>query len=367
MLNEKVRKFAKALCCGVALLLVAILILLGIIFIFTKVHNIQTVAPEASEISISAQNWKGFILLIIATAIATYFSFYFSDLEKKQIQKQHKRELTSAERKASELEKLNLATNQELIRAQCSIVSQERWKERAIKCNPEIEHLVFESFARDEADNFKKDFPELETLQACHNNYSVFVKALKAYHKLSDEAKTIVSLDIETLRQKLRDSLTDYINFARNYLTEADSRLEGTPEKLTEITKVINWFENLPVTVKNQIPTTLITSLMMKKANAEYQNALLNGYDGYVEIELELKDPSIFNKLLNWLAHKISNRWGKCKNWCKDWFKKKKNALFNYYTRPLEYEYQDEVLDEDEEEVSIEPTSDDTDENPNYI
>jgi len=355
MLNENVRKFAKVACWVLALFL-----LLGIIFILAETTSIKITATKNDGSTENFSWWLSvFVPLVVTSVVATLVSLYISTKEKKQIQKSHKKELTSTERKASELEKLNYATNKELIRAQTSIVSQERWKERAIKCNPEIEHLVLESFARDEVDNFQKNYPELETLQACHNNYSIFVKALNAYHRLSDDAKTIMGLNLETIRQKLRESLADYIDFARNYLKEADSNLEGTPENLEEITKVITWYENLPTPVKNQIPTTIITSLMMKKANAEYQNALLSNN---AETENEVKELSFFDKFLNWLTLKISNLWSKFKNWSKN----EKDSLFNYFTRPLEYEYQDEILEEDEEEVSIESTSDDTSENPDY-
>lgn len=355
MLNENVRKIAKIACWAVALFL-----LLGLIFVLAEISSIKITAVSNDG---STENFSWWILvfvpLVVTSVVATLVSFYISNKEKKQIQKSHKKELASAERKASELEKLNFATNQELVRVQTSIISQERWKERAIKCNPEIEHLVLESFARDEVDNFQKNYPELETLQACHNNYSVFVKALNAYHRLSDDAKTIMGLNIETIRQKLRESLADYIDFARSYLKEANSNLEGTPENLEEITKLIIWYENLPTPVKNQIPTTIITSLMMKKANAEYQHALLSND---VEAEYDVKEPSFFDKFLNWLTPKIRNLWSKFKTWCK----KKKDNFCNYFTRPLEYEYQDEILEEGKEEVSIEPTSDDTSENPDY-
>ncbi len=357
MLNEKVRKIAKVTC-----LAVVVFLLLGFISLLVESPTIKITATKDDGSTENFSSWifSVFLPLLTASVIATLVSLHTSDKREKQLQKQHKKELSSFGRKASELEKLNFATNQELVRAQLSIVSQERWKECAIKCNPEIEHLVLESFARDEADNFKKDYPELETLQACHNNYSVFVKALNAYHKLSDEAKTIVALNLETVRQKLRKSLADYIDFARNYLKEADSKLEGTPEKLEEITKVINWFENLPVTVQNQIPSTLITSLMMKKANAEYQYALLNGN---AEAEEEPEEIGFFKKISNWLADKLSIFGNKIKIW----LQKKKDNCSNYFTLPLEYEYQDEVLEENDEEVSTEPVSDDTDENPNYI
>lgn len=355
MLNEKVRKFAKVACWALAGLL-----LLGFIFVLVEISSIKITAVSDDGSTTNFSWWiLVFVPLVVTSVVATLSSFRISDKEKKQLQKKHKKELDSSERKNSELEKLNFATSQELLRAQASIVSQERWKERAIKCNPEIEHLVLESFARDEADNFKKDYPELETLEASHNNYSVFVKALNAYHKLSDEAKTIVSLNLETVRQKLRESLADYINFARNSLKEADSKLEGTPEKLEEITKVINWFENLPMTVQNQIPSTLVTSFMMKKANAEYQNALL-----FTDVDVEECDEEIdfFKKLSNWIVDKFSLLLNKFKIW----YKNKKDNLSDYYTRPLEYEFQDEVIEEDEKEASVEPVFDDTNENPNY-
>lgn len=355
MLNKNVRRLAKVSCLAVVFFL-----LIVIISVLVESANIEITATKDDGSTENLSWWIGvFVPLVGASVIATLVSFSISNKEKNQIQKRHQKELTSTERKASELEKLNYATNQELIRAQISIVSQERWKERAIKCNPEIEQLVLESFAIDEVDNFQKDYPELETLQACHNNYSVFVKVLNAYHRLSDEAKTILSLNLETIRQKLRESLADYINFARKYLKDADSKLEGTPENLDEITKVINWFENIPVTVQNQIPSTLVTSLMMKKANAEYQNALLSSD---VEAENEPEEIGIFKKISNWAILQLSNLWLIIKN-C---FKNKMKAIHNYFTRPLEYEYQDEVLDENEE-VQIENVGDDTDENPDYI
>ena len=349
MLNENVRKFAKVACFAVVFFL-----LVGMLILIIESPNIKITATKDDGSTENLSWWLSvFVPIVVAIVIATLFSLRASKNEEKLLHKFYKSKLSYAERKSAELEKLNFATNQELVRAQISIVSQERWKERAIKCHPEIEHLVLESFAKDEADKFNKDYPEVETLESSHNNYSVFVKALNAYHKLSDEAKAIVGLNLETVRQKLRESLADYIDFAKNYLKEADSKLQGTPENLEEILKVINWFENLPVTVQNQIPSTLVTSLMMKKANAEYQNALLSGY---VESEKEPEKIGFFKKIADWAGDKLSYLGNKVNNWFRD-----------YFTHPLEYEYEDEVLDEGEEEVCVENDINDTDENPNYI
>lgn len=356
MLNENVRKFAKVACFAVVFFL-----LVGMLILIIESPNIKITATKYDGSTENLSWWLlVFVPIVVASVIATLFSLRASKNEEKLLHKFYKSKLSYAEKKSAELEKLNHATNQELIRAQTSIVSQERWKECAIKCNPEIEHLVLESFAKGEADNFKKDYPELETLEASHNNYSIFVKSLNAYHKLSDEAKTIVGLNIETVRQKLKESLANYIDFARNYLKEADSKLEGTPENLKELLKVINWLENLPATVQNQIPSILVTSLMMKKANAEYQNAIMSGN---VETEKEPEKIEFFKKISNWLADKFSILGNKIKIW----FQEKKDNCSNYFTLPLEYEYQDEVLEEDEEEVHVESNIDDTDENPNYI
>lgn len=320
MLKENVRKNTKTLC-----LIVALLLMLGVLLIFAEVTRAQS----------DTFNWwlSVFLPLVVASVIATLFSLYLSGKDKNQ----YMIDLSSKERKISELEKLNFATNEELIRAQLSITAHEIWKARAIKCCPEIEHMVCMSFAKDEANNFQEKYSSLESLPASYNNYSVFVRALEDYHKLSNEAQSLVEFNMETIRQNLRKSLADYIKFAKESLANANESFGGIPEHLQDITKIINGYENLPATVKNRIPSTLITSLMMKKANAEYETAMRNG----IKEDEELQKA---NKLFDSLNPKLSSLWTSTINWITE----KYHTLLNFLTRKFEDEYKDEIIDEND-------------------
>lgn len=321
MLKENVRKNTKIMC-----LIGALLLLLIILVIFTEVTRVQN----------NEFNWwlSVFLPLVIVSIIATLISLYLSEKE----QNKYILALNSKERKINELQKLNFATNEVLITAQLSITAHELWKARAIKCNPEIERIVCQSFAKDEADKFQKNHPGIDNLTASYINYSAFIEVLAAYHNLSDEAKSFVSLNMETIRQKLRESLVDYINFARNKLNQANSTFQGTPEYLHDITQIINWYEGIPATVKNKIPSTLITGLMMKKANAEYETAILNGNKEDEELQKA-------NTPFSDLNSKLFKLWTSFKNWNKEKF----HVFCNFLTRNFGDEYKDELTDEEDD------------------
>ena len=275
------------------------------------------------------------VFIVLAVVVTAFIAEYRAYKNTKKLTQEHRHEVSSLKRDKLELETLKVSAEQELIRAQFFINELEAWKAKAIQCYPEIESLVRVSFAKKEAEEFSIQYPSINTVEATYINYPLLVKALEAYCQLSDEAKmqTYVTLDI--LKKKRDIAFSNYVSTTTEYLQSADKNLQGIPEHLPQLNKIMEWFNNIPVVVRSEVPGAVIISLSMKEAHAKY----MAGITAEQVPEYFVAEPATgISKFFD----TISRASATFKKKAGTWLSKKVSDLRTWLFQPFEERYSDE-------------------------
>lgn len=285
---------------------------------------------------------KQILFILFAILVTALVSEYFAFKKQNAIEKKHRHEISVLKRDKDELEILKSSAEQELSRAKLFIQDLEEWKKKAILCNPEIEALVRFKQAKKEAEAFLEQYPAINSIPPTYNNYPLLVKIIDNYAILSDEAKTQTNIDLEFLKQQRDCAFSDYIRTTTEYMQNADSKLEGIPEHLCQLTQIMEWFNSVPVAVRSEISGNVIISLSMKEAHAKYLTGL--AAEAQIPDDFQPHNQTLLNKFfiaINSGSQKAKKSLGK-------WFNEKKKAIENWATTPFSHNFPEDVCEEDE-------------------
>ncbi len=147
----------------------------------------------------------------------------------------------------------------------------ETWKKNAIEVKSDIQSLIDDKIARDEAKNFDNVCVGAVGLEAIIENFKRFDAAMDYYEKLSDLAKQYVTLDVKVLSQKRQETGELYAKTATQKIEDVCNRCNGARQDRYELNKTINYYNGLPLFVKLMIAESLISRL--KKTNSEAESA----------------------------------------------------------------------------------------------
>lgn len=285
---------------------------------------------------------KTIVFIVLAVVVTAFVAEYRAYKREKNLTQKHRRELTSLNRDMLELKKLKVSSEQELTRAQFYLKELENWKAKAIQCYPEIESLVRVNLAQKEANAFLTHYPNLASIEATYTNYPLLVEALEAYSKLSDEAKMQTNITFEIIKRKRDAAFAHYVCTTTVYFQNADSNLQGIPEHLPQLTKIMEWFNNIPDVVRSKISGTIIISLAMKEAHAKYVTGMAT--------ELESEDyiaesSTVIAKFFDRLSDALSS----LKKSFSTWIHKKWSSVKTSMTQTFSEDYYEDENDSDEE------------------
>lgn len=285
---------------------------------------------------------KHFLFILFAILVTALVSEYYAFKKQSAIEKKYRQEISVLKRDKDELENLKSSAEQELGRAKLFIHDLEEWKKKAIQCNPEIEVLVRFKQAKKEAETFLAQYPAINSIEATYTNYPLLVKIINTYMALSDEAKTQTNINLEFLKNQRDLAFADYIRTTTEYMQNADSKLEGIPEHLPQLTQIMEWFNGIPVAVRSEISGNVIISLSMKEAHAKYLTGL--AVEAHENEDYPMQNQTLMNRFflaINATSQKIKKNLGK-------WFKEKKEALKDWATTPFSHNFPEDVCEEDE-------------------
>lgn len=354
MLRENVRRTAKILC-----LFMAVLLLIGSFPVIASATSdtIAVVTKPTEPVIENAKEPKGsfigtLIAIIVTAIVATVITNYRAFKRQQQLEKYHNQSYANLMKENQALRNLKKATNLELISAQNRITALEDWRNRAISVVPGLTESVRMSYAKDKADAYQKKYYHLDSVNPTYSTYSQFESAIADYNLLSEDVqKQITGIDINRFKQKRKLALTDFVATAQKRLAQTDAQEADDLHKYSlMLGRVLEWYESLPDIVKSEIPSNVITSIRMKKANTDYT--------------LEITTPSNesdsdnsgsnghgINKLMDSFVNGSSKLFGKATSWVSSKINETRKVLNDPFDNSY-YEDDAEFDEEDEEETS---------------
>lgn len=275
---------------------------------------------------------KTIVLIILAVVVTAFIAEYRAYLREKNLTQKYRNEYSSLKREMIELKTLKVSAEQSLSKAQFYLKELEEWKSYAIECQPEVETFVRVKFARKEAQAFLNNYPNLASIEATYTNYPLLMDALEAYCKLSDKAKMQTHITFEILKSKRDQAFEDYVRNIIQYLQNADNTLQGIPEHLPQLTKIMERFNSIPAVIKSEVSGTIVISLVMKEAQAKY----LAGMPTEVESEDTPEPDTILARFFDSFSNALSTLNQNIINWIHQKYSSfkaflKKPLLENYY------------------------------------
>lgn len=157
------------------------------------------------------------------------------------------------------------------------IQSLENWKKSVKRAVPNIDELLFNEIAKENAKSFDCTLSKVLKTKPSAENYDTFKTAIENYNNLSENVKKHVSTDIALIEEKLEIAKKCYIHSATQYLTRA-GHYHPIGSEHSKWEKAFSYYNNLPTEVHAELDRALINEFlsMYQMATADYNYSKVN-------------------------------------------------------------------------------------------
>lgn len=157
------------------------------------------------------------------------------------------------------------------------IQSLENWKKSVKRAVPNIDELLSNEIAKENAKSFDCTLSKVLKTKPSAENYDTFKTAIENYNNLSENVKKHVSTDIALVEEKLEIAKKCYIHSATQYLTRA-GHYHPIGSEHSKWEKAFSYYNNLPTEVHAELDRGLISEFlsMYQMATADYNYSKVN-------------------------------------------------------------------------------------------
>lgn len=147
----------------------------------------------------------------------------------------------------------------------------ENWKKNVKKAVPNIENLIADQVAKENAEIFDKTINNVLKIKPSAETYATLKTALNEYKNLPPAEQTYVTANIESLVEKIEIAKKCYISAATRYLKKATHYIPTASEH-EKWEKVINYYTDLPTEIQIQLDKSLVSEIfsMYQMAMADH-------------------------------------------------------------------------------------------------
>lgn len=147
----------------------------------------------------------------------------------------------------------------------------ENWKKNVKKAVPNIENLIADQVAKENAEIFDKTINNVLKIKPSAETYATLKTALNEYKNLPPAEQTYVTANIESLVEKIEIAKKCYISSAMRYLKKATHYIPTASEH-EKLEKVINYYTDLPTEIQIQLDKSLVSEIfsMYQMAMADH-------------------------------------------------------------------------------------------------
>ena len=121
----------------------------------------------------------------------------------------------------------------------------ESWKKHVRKAVPNIDELINDEIAKENAKNFDNTLSRVLKAKPSAKNYYVFKNAIENYNSLSENVRKQVSTDITLVEEKLQIAQKCYIHSATQYFNKVNHYHPISAEHL-KWEQALNYYNSLP-------------------------------------------------------------------------------------------------------------------------
>lgn len=155
--------------------------------------------------------------------------------------------------------------------------SLESWQKSVKRAIPNIDELVADEIAKENAKSFDCALSKILTAKPSAKSYNTFKTAIENYNNLSENVKKNISTDIALVEEKIEIAKKCYIHSATHYLTRV-IHYHPVSSEHSKWEKAFSYYNNLPTEVHAELDRGLISEFlsMYQMATADYNYNKLN-------------------------------------------------------------------------------------------
>lgn len=208
------------------------------------------------------------IILLVSVTVNILFIKIFVAVNHNVSKKEKKSTQTSLENND-----LKVSINQ--LNRQIQIL--ESWKKNVIKAVPNIDELINDEIAKDNAKNFENTLSRVLKTKPSTKNYYVFKNAIENYNSLSENVRKHVSTDIALVEEKLQIAQKCYIHAATQYFNKVNHCHPTSAEHL-KWEQALNYYNSLPSEIYAELDRKMINEFlsMYQMAMADHNYSKLS-------------------------------------------------------------------------------------------
>lgn len=139
--------------------------------------------------------------------------------------------------------------------------SLESWQKAVKKAVPNVEQLIADEVAKDNAKSFDNTLSRVLKAKPSEKNYTVFKTAIENYNNLSDAVQKHVSTDISLVEEKLQIAQKCYIHSATRYLNKV-CHYHPVGTEYSKWEKALNYYNNLPAEIHSELDRKLVNEFL---------------------------------------------------------------------------------------------------------
>ena len=137
----------------------------------------------------------------------------------------------------------------------------ENWQKAVKKAVPNVEQLIADEVAKDNAKNFENTLNRILKAKPSEKNYAVFKTAIENYNNLSEAVQKHVSTDISLVEEKLQIAQKCYIHSATRYLNKV-CHYHPVGTEYSKWEKALNYYNNLPAEIHSELDRKLVNEFL---------------------------------------------------------------------------------------------------------
>lgn len=149
--------------------------------------------------------------------------------------------------------------------------SLESWQKSVKRAIPNIDDLVANEIAKENAKSFDCALSKVLTAKPSAKSYNTFKTAIENYNNLSENVRKYVSTDITLVEEKMEIAKKCYIHSATHYLTRV-IHYHPVGSEYSKWEKALKYYNNLPSEIHAELDKTLTNDFlsMYQLAVADY-------------------------------------------------------------------------------------------------
>lgn len=211
---------------------------------------------------------KVFLILFIVTAIIAVILLY-NYLVLRSEKKYVDGELREANNENSDVRTRNSELSDKLSTANDECDELRTWKKYAITVRPMIQDEIDDWVARRDAEGFDKKYSSVIKLEPIMENFVHLDAMVGAYEKMSNLAKSYVSLNMEIASKKRQEAGEAYAKAATEKIQNVCDHCTGSRHERHELNDTMSYYNGLPMFVRLMIAQSLVNRLSSAKDNAD--------------------------------------------------------------------------------------------------